>query len=437
MSISPNISSVVVDGKNLALRHGTGVATYARSLCTNLQASDTRVELLYGEAIRHDIDAKQAAVAFFEGRPGKCRLPLGLCTVARYARRYSQPFRTIVPEELRLDDASLSEHYRGRLPAADRSWNATDVFDMPQIAIRSGYFQNVRNVMGADAAHWTYPVPVKLQGAANIYTLHDLVPLKLPDTTLDDKRTYHAMIKKITETADLIVTVSEQSKQDIHSYFDLPDERVINTYQDVDIPDRLLSDNEQIVSDFVGGVYGLQLGQYVLFYGAVEPKKNVGRLIEAHLASDLDIPLVIAGKDGWLVEDELRLYTQHLERRIGPQRIIRLPYVTRHQLINLVRGAGVVAFPSLYEGFGLPLVEAMTCGTPLLTSNFGAMKEIAGEAAVLVDPYDVSSIRDGLKRIASDTVLRNELRVAGRERSTFFSSEQYRKRLSAAYSSAT
>ncbi|MBV7520805.1 glycosyltransferase family 1 protein [Ensifer sp. ENS12] len=243
------------------------------------------------------------------------------------------------------------------------------------------------------------------------------------------------MLKKIVETADLITTVSEQSKRDIHALFSVPDARVVNTYQDVDIDAPMLSQNQQEVSDALRGVHGLEFGKYFLFYGAIEPKKNVGRLIEAHLGSNLDMPLVLAGKDGWLVDGELQLYAEHLERRIGPQRVIRLPYVSRAQLINLIRGACAVTFPSLYEGFGLPLVEAMVCGTPLVTSNLGAMKEVAGEAAVFVDPYDVSSIRDGLKRVANNKPLRDELRTAGGERASLFSSERYRQRLISAYAS--
>ncbi|MGT2446636.1 glycosyltransferase family 4 protein (plasmid) [Ensifer adhaerens] len=245
------------------------------------------------------------------------------------------------------------------------------------------------------------------------------------------------MIKKIVETASLITTVSEQSKQDIHALFSVPDARVVNTYQDVDLDAAMLKQSQDEVAEALSGVLGLEFGKYFLFYGAIEPKKNVGRLIEAHLGSSLDLPLVLVGKDGWLVDGELQLYSQHLQRRIGPQRVIRLPYVSREQLINLIRGACAVTFPSLYEGFGLPLVEAMVCGTPVLTSNIGAMKEVAGEAALFVDPYDVSSIRDGLRRMAYNRPLQDELRLAGGERALHFSSERYRKRLLAAYASAT
>jgi glycosyltransferase involved in cell wall biosynthesis len=289
--------------------------------------------------------------------------------------------------------------------------------------------------MAADVAHWSYPVPLKLNGAANIYTIHDLVPLKLPDTTLDNKRKHFEMLKSIVSQADLVITVSEQSKKDIHEFFNVPDRKVVNTYQDVAVPAAMATESQESVANALSGIYGLEMGEYLLFYGAIEPKKNVGRLLEAYLSSGITIPLVIAGKDGWLVDDELILLDQQLGRRglNGQSQVVRLPYVSRNQLVNLIRGARAVAFPSLYEGFGLPLVEAMICGTPVLTSDRGAMKEIAGDAALYVNPYEVSSIRDGLKKIAIDPVLRSDLVAAGLSRAANFSAAAYQSRLLDAY----
>lgn len=297
-----------------------------------------------------------------------------------------------------------------------------------------GRFEYVKNSMNADAAHWTYPVPIRLKDAANIYTLHDLVPLKLPDTTLDNKRKYFSLLESIINSADLILTVSEQSKRDIHEIFKISDEKVVNTYQAVSVPDPFISESDQNVSDALSGMYGLDVDGYILFCGAIEPKKNVGRLIEAYLSSGLNIPLVLAGKDGWLVESETYLLDgRSNDTKNGSPRVIRLPYVPRNQLVNLIRGARLLAFPSLYEGFGLPLVEAMFCGTAVLTSNFGALREIAGEAALFVDPYDVASIRDGLKRLAESSALRDELVAAGHVRALDFTSEVYQRRLGEAY----
>lgn len=419
--------SILIDGKNIALRHGTGVASYARSLCINLKQMGRKVDLLYGEPIE---PGEGAEVSFFDEPSRKKRDRL----TSRLSNQVRRILQSPVPTLLDFAASPLAEKYVGRLPPADRYWNAKGIFDRPPLFRLQGQMEVVVNVMNVDAAHWTYPVPLRLKDAANIYTLHDLVPLKLPDTTLDNKKKYFELLKSIVESSDLIITVSEKSKNDIHNIFNVDDRKVINTYQDVSIPLDLLSESDQDLSDALAGIYGLDVDNYILFCGAIEPKKNVGRLIEAYLSSGIDIPLVIAGKDGWLVEDEMYLLNEHLQRMRGPKtRVVRLPYVPRNQLINLIRGARALAFPSLYEGFGLPIVEAMLCGTAVLTSNCGAMSEIAGEAGLLVDPYDVGSIRDGLKRLVGSASLRDELVAAGYMRAQNFTSEAYQRRLSDAY----
>lgn len=417
--------SVLIDGKNLSLRQGTGVASYARSLCDNLTAMGDDVHILYGEDISRYPNPE---ISFFDVH-AKRRIET-LPRLVEYVRGILAP---PLPWALDFANSPLVSAYSERLPSANMYWNAPGLFDYPRGLLTRGSFASVENVMSATVAHWTYPVPLKLRDAANVYTLHDLVPLKLPDTTLDNKKSYFNLLQRIIEDADLIVTVSTQSKRDIHKTFRIKDEKVINTYQDVQIPETLLVESEENIAIALRGLYGLEIGNYLLFYGAIEPKKNVGRLIEAYLASGITLPLVIVGKDGWLMERELYLFNRHQKEQ--EPRIIRLEYVTRPQLVYLIRGARGVVFPSLYEGFGLPLVEAMLCGTPLLTSNHGAMKEIAADAALYVDPYDVSAIRDGLRKIVKDGGLRAELVSAGRARATDFSSENYQKRLAAAYGS--
>ncbi len=342
--------SLVVDGKNIALRHGTGVATYARSLCRNLATMNIDVDMLYGEHIIANASSLGEEMAFTDARPAARRRLF----VMRYIERLLRVSREAVPVPLRFDLDRMTIQQAARVPQAKRYWNAPHVFDTPPLLVERGHFQSICNVMNADAAHWTYPVPSRLSGAANIYTLHDLVPLKLPETTLDNKRAYYAMIRKITQTADLIVTVSEQSKADIHALFDIADDRVVNTYQDVDIPGDLLGEGMDHVAGTLAADFGLEMGRFLLFYGAVEPKKNVGRLIEAHLSSGLDIPLVVAGKDGWLIENELRAYHAHLANPGGPLRILRLPYVTRAQLVRLTRGALAVTFRRSTRDSGCP-----------------------------------------------------------------------------------
>ena len=289
--------------------------------------------------------------------------------------------------------------------------------------------------------HWTYPLPLHILGATNIYTMHDLVPLRLPYTTLDNKRRYFRLNRMLARNADHIVTVSEASKRDIMSLLGLPEERVTNTYQAVDIPKKLRDVPMPQVQAEIDGSFGLEAGKYWMFFGAIEPKKNVGRLIQAYLASGVPGPLVIVGKKAWKSEDELRLlYDDHVKYLVQEgsilrtrHRIMMLDYVPFRLLVNLIRGARAVLFPSLYEGFGLPALEAMLLGTPVITSNTASMPEVVGDAALQVDPYDISALVQAIQAVDRDPALRARLAEAGPRRAALFSPERYAARLEALY----
>jgi glycosyltransferase involved in cell wall biosynthesis len=269
------------------------------------------------------------------------------------------------------------------------------------------------------------------------------VPLRLPYTTLDKKRHYFRLIRRVTKSADHIVTVSEASKKDIMELFGVPEERITNTYQAVDIPaiyrDKAVSD----VKIELEGTFGLSYKKYFLFFGAIEPKKNVGRLIEAYLASGVTDPLVIVGKKAWQSEAELQLIASGnhvrylLTQPNSSERcscVLHFDYATYPLLISLIRGAKAVLFPSLYEGFGLPALEAMSLGTPVLSSNTASMPEVVGEAALKVDPYDTRALVEGIRALDNDTDLLGRLAEAGPIRAQEFSPERYQARLSKLYS---
>jgi len=159
---------------------------------------------------------------------------------------------------------------------------------------------------------------------------------------------------------------------------------------------------------------------YLLCIGTVQPRKNLLRLIDA-LAAAPDAPrLVIAGRRGWLAEP--------IERRaaaLGIAGRVRFTgYLDDRDLPALYAGATAFVFPSLYEGFGMPVLEAMAAGTPVLTANTSALPEVAGDAALLIDPGDVAAIAAGLSQISHDTALRQRLSVAGRQRAATFSWER-------------
>lgn len=431
--------SILIDGKNMSLHHGTGIATYARNLCSLLSDLNFKTHVLYGENFPKQKNPFHSEVAFFDQKYDEGRFERKLRRILS-AKSYMFPPR---PFEVPVSDRVIKDKFKSQLPVAHQYWNARNLFDTSAISFHYlGRMQTIKNPMNVPLTHWTYPVPLKLEGAKNIYTIHDLVPLRLPYTTLDRKKSFYKMIETICAQADKIITVSEQSKKDIHDIFGLPDEKVVNTYQHVDIPKKYLDLNEEEVGASIKGLFGLDYKKYILFYGAIEPKKNVGRLIEAYLASGIDIPLVIAGKDGWLVENELKFLdaptVKYLKTEGGitkeKSKIIRLNYVPFPQLVNLIRGAKCVAFPSLYEGFGLPIVESMICETPVLTSNIGATKEIAGEAAFLVDPYDVRSIRDGIVKLCEDQVEASRFSHIGKINTKRFSKERIKKNIDKVYS---
>ena len=257
----------------------------------------------------------------------------------------------------------IASPFAARMPHFDRLLNVFELFEVAQRYFRrTQRFLTVRIPDPPAIMHWTYPLPIQIEGARNIYTLHDLVPLRLPYTTLDNKRAYLRLIRGCLRWGDHICTVSESSLRDIASLFPVDRARVTNTYQTAGLPDHI-APGEQL-ADWLLRLFNLEHKGYLLFYGALEPKKNVGRMAEAYLASGITTPLVIVGGRAWKSEGELRLVTGKDGKPTEMGRRIRmLDYVPSAWLGALVRGAKAVIFPSLYEGFGLPVLEAMQLGT--------------------------------------------------------------------------
>jgi glycosyltransferase involved in cell wall biosynthesis len=268
--------------------------------------------------------------------------------------------------------------------------------------------------------------------------------MRLPFTTLDVNHRFVQLMQWVVKTADHIVTVSETSKRDIVNLLGVPEHRITNTYQAVDIPEAYLRKPEEDVAREVKGLFGLDYKKYFLFFGAIEPKKNLGRLIEGYLATGLEDPLVVLGEEAWVSENDLRLlngeHVEHLSRlvRTGDatqvkRHVRRFGYAPFPVLISLIRGARAVVAPSLYEGFGLPALEAMLCGTPVISSKEGASAEIADDGAILVDPYSPGEIRDAILALSNNTDLAGELVEKGRRRAAWFSPERYQDNIEALY----
>ncbi|MBV9967366.1 MAG: glycosyltransferase family 4 protein, partial [Alphaproteobacteria bacterium] len=285
--------------------------------------------------------------------------------------------------------------------------------------------------------HCTYQLPIRAKGACNVYTIHDLVPLRLPFTTLDNKRQTYRLLRKIGAEADHIVTVSEHSRCDIIELLGVDEKRVTNTYEAVEFPREFVERPDDVVAEQLRGSFGLTPKNYLLFYGALEPKKNVRRLIDSFMLSAVDIPLVITGAGGWGNQAEAKWLSDMREEERAQsrekRRIHHFEYVSVPMLVTLIRGARAVLFPSLYEGFGLPVLEAMRLGTPVVTSRTSSLPEIAGDAALYVNPYETDDITRAIKTITADADLREELVRRGRAQAELFSVERYRQRIAALY----
>ncbi|MGK8205112.1 glycosyltransferase family 4 protein [Burkholderia cenocepacia] len=430
---------IMVDGYNLALEQGTGISTYSRNLTFTLKEMGMDVDVLYGNR-RSPRNKLLREIAFFDANVGRLnwwdRFIYEMQTAASMPRFQGSA------SEIPMSDIVIKDAFKSRMPKADGLWNVPDLYGRSyKLFDTFGFFFKVKMPSAPKIAHWTYPLPIRVEGAKNIYTIHDLVPLRLPYTTLDVKRRYFRLMKALATRADHIVTVSETSKRDIVNILNVPEERVTNTYQAVDIPAKYANKPLDVVKREVEGTFNLDFKKYMLFFGAIEPKKNVARLIEGFLASGVDIPLVIVGKLGWKSEQELKLlnddvigYIEQVDKlMINRRRIHRIDYASFPLLVSLIRGARAVMFPSLYEGFGLPALEAMQLGTPVLSSTGGSMPEVCGDAALLVDPYDPRSISEGIRELAFNDALCAELSMKGVKRAAEFSGAAYVKRLDELY----
>ena len=431
---------IIYDGLNLALEEGTGVATYARMLTQVARDLGHKVGVIYGSPQTPSKNPVLREIAFFdEKRAVRRSLPAEILNSIVDQVRYYLPVR---PTTVDLTGVVVTRHFEDTLPAHDHIYVTRNLFiNARRYFSLTNAFVDLTFDPRPDIFHCTYQLPLWSKSACNVYTIHDLVPLRLPFTTLDNKRWMFRLLKKIAAKADHIVTVSENTKRDIIELLGVDEKRITNTYQAVSFPKEDVERSEDAIAEQLAGSFGLESNEYLLFFGALEPKKNVGRLIEAYLASSVDIPLVLVAGEGWHNESETTLLEELRDSGPGPtginrtRRVRRFRYVRPSTLITLIRGARAVVFPSLYEGFGLPVLEAMTLGTPVVTSHESSLPEIAGDAALLVDPYDADDIARAITTIVNDTDLRAEFSRRGRLQAAKFSVERYRKRVEALYAS--
>ncbi|MFI5246526.1 MAG: glycosyltransferase family 4 protein [Gemmatimonadales bacterium] len=321
--------------------------------------------------------------------------------------------------------SSLGENFR-LVPETAANYSIAEQFKIPLALQREA-------VTLFHAPHYVLPPLVPCR---SVVTIHDCIHLMFPQYLPNRLALAYARasINLAARRAVRVLTVSESSKRDILRFVDIEPQKIDVIYNAYDERFAIEPREEDVLR--VRERYQLQ-DPFVLYAGNVKPHKNLERLIEAfHLvrARGLDqVKLVLIGDDISKYAALRRAVHQHQLHKY----VRFLGYLPEETLAALYRLASVFVFPSLYEGFGLPPLEAMASGTPVVTSNVSSLPEVAGDAAVLVDPYDPTAIADGIESVLTNENLRRELRVKGLARAKQFSWEDSVRRVREIYDEAS
>jgi glycosyltransferase involved in cell wall biosynthesis len=331
------------------------------------------------------------------------------------------------------DEATLRDLAENFVPVVERSagYSLMEHISIPRQLQR----------LGADLLHSPHYVVPLLCRKPSVVTVHDCIHLLFPQylstngSFLQKQLAPHYakfMIGHAVRKGAAVLTVSDASKRDILRFFPEADPDKIQVVPNA-IDDAILEEPGEEERERVVERYQIR-GRYVLYAGNIKPHKNLDRLIAAfgvlkQKPGHEDVKLMIIG-------DEVNKWGS-LRRSVeaaGVRQDVRFfGFVPDHTLSALYRMASVFAFPSLYEGFGLPPLEAMACGTPVVTSKISSLPEVVGDAALLVDPYEVNDIADAMARLLDDERLRAELIDRGKERVRHFSWERSVKAIHECY----
>lgn len=234
-----------------------------------------------------------------------------------------------------------------------------------------------------------------------VVTIHDIIPVRFPRWSSSLTYYYRFWVPLVLNQAEHIICNSEATAKDVSSFFNIPSAKIT--------PILLAYDHLHFYEQDV--VLSPKI-PYFLYVGRHDRYKNLERLIAAFasLKNHQDYQLWIAGASDRRFTPDLHTQAQAL----GISSLVKfIDYVTYAQLPDLIRGAIALVFPSLWEGFGLPVLEAMACGTPVITSNLSSLPEVVGDAGILIDPYNVGAIADSMQTIGESASLRSQLRNLG------------------------
>lgn len=273
----------------------------------------------------------------------------------------------------------------------------------------------IQKGLQADLIHYPSNIGPLVGSSPSVLTVHDLSFMREPRWFTSSRARYYRIgVARSAARARRVVADSQATADDLIRFLQIPAETIDVVHLGVDERFRPAPEHECVR---VREAYELPQ-QYFLYSGTLEPRKNLVRLIDAwsSIADTCDRDLVIAGRDGWKTESvrKAAAASTHADR-------IHFPgFVSDEDLVPLISGATAFVWTSLWEGFGLPPLEAMACGTPVLTSNTSSLPEVVGEAALTVAPEDAEAIAEGMLRLSRDEKLREELRAAGIARAAKF-----------------
>jgi glycosyltransferase involved in cell wall biosynthesis len=284
-------------------------------------------------------------------------------------------------------------------PPLRAAWRRLDV---PPIEMWTG---------SVDVVHGANFVVPPAWKATELVTIHDLTMLRYPELCTADTLEFPSLIRRAIRRGAWVHTVSESVRGEVIDAFAADPDRVVCIHNGVTAAAEIRGgDGRRLV----------RTDRYVLALGTVEPRKDLPTLVEAFdlvADDDPDLWLVLAGPDGWGADD----LTARIHRAVHRNRILRLGFVDDDDRAALLKDAAAFAYPSVYEGFGLPPLEAMQAGTPVVTTSAGGLAEVVADAALVVEPRDVDALAGALGKVLADDALADDLRARGRRNVERFS----------------
>lgn len=338
-------------------------------------------------------------------------------------------------------DSGMQDRFAGNFDYSKHSNFQPVLFPYKPFSLRGLFAINKEiNKLKLDLFHSTnFMIPLFAGNVRLVATVHDLIPLLFPHFTPKAKKTrfyiiYKLLMKWIAKKADLVLADSEHSRKDIERGLHLNNDKVRRVY--IGIEPNYQPKTEKEMPRSVREKYQIKK-PYFLYVGRHDPYKNIDKLVQAYAAYLKDVPagvnLVITGKRDSRYPEAYQWAEK--ENLLG--KVIFTGYVSNEDLLELYRHALAVVLVSRYEGFGLPVLEAMACGVPVLCSNAASLPEVAGEAAILVSPDSEHEIIDGLKNLSLDRSLREELIQKGFQQVKKFTWEACARETLEAYRSLT